>query len=224
MDNLMKDDEYHFSEGGNTNQSYETAAPRSGGAGGSKRKNIFLVIGVLIIVVMVFKILGHLHGNKTATAVAPVVTPSVKPMPTLKAAIPQPDLQVQSRLNSVENKVNEISGAMTGINQQLQSINTQLQSLSAAVTQQQMDINALRAVKKKVTAVKVVTTPLPTKAYTIQAMVPGRAWLNASDGSTLTVQSGDQLPGYGTVLDIVPSQAMIATSSGRVLAYSSDDS
>lgn len=220
MDNLMKDDEYHFSEGGSSNQSYGTAPVQAGN--GAKRRKIFTIVATVIVVFLVVKILGHARANKQAEAPIPAITPAVKPAPEMKPMVTAAPAQ-DTRFNSLENKVNELSGAMTGVNQQLQNISAQLQSLASSVAEQQSEIASLRA-PKKIVVKKIETAPVVTTSYVIQAMIPGRAWLNASDGTTLTVRSGDQLPGFGTVMDIDPSQGMIATSSGRVLTYSSDDS
>ena len=59
--------------------------------------------------------------------------------------------------------------------------------------------------------------------YYLQGLVPGRAWLRARDGETLTVQVGDKVPGYGTVQVIDPAKSVVVTSSGILIRYSPAD-
>lgn len=51
----------------------------------------------------------------------------------------------------------------------------------------------------------------------IHAIIPGRVWLRASDGSTLTVTMGDVIPGYGKVMVIDAPSSTVVTSSGVVI-------
>ncbi len=53
--------------------------------------------------------------------------------------------------------------------------------------------------------------------FTIHAIIPGRAWLRAPDGSTLTVTQGDTIPGYGKAMVIDAPSVSVVTSSGVVL-------
>lgn len=60
--------------------------------------------------------------------------------------------------------------------------------------------------------------------YYVKAMIQGRAWLVTGDGtSTVTVSSGDYLPGYGLVEDISPSQGIVTTSSGGIIQFNPAD-
>ena len=60
--------------------------------------------------------------------------------------------------------------------------------------------------------------------YYVQAVIPGRAWLIATNGSTLTVRQGSSVRGYGVVQSIDAVQGRVNTSSGRVIRFSQDDS
>lgn len=51
----------------------------------------------------------------------------------------------------------------------------------------------------------------------IHAIIPGRVWLKAPDGSTFTVTTGENIPGYGKAMVIDAPSASVVTSSGVVL-------
>ena len=54
--------------------------------------------------------------------------------------------------------------------------------------------------------------------YTVQAVIPGRAWLSTNDGSTLTVAVGDVVPGFGEVVSIDSMKGLVVTRSGQVIS------
>jgi intracellular multiplication protein IcmG len=60
--------------------------------------------------------------------------------------------------------------------------------------------------------------------YYVQAVIPGRAWLIATNGATLTVREGTLISGYGVVKLIDPTQGRVLTSSGRIIRFSQSDS
>ncbi len=64
----------------------------------------------------------------------------------------------------------------------------------------------------------------PALKYYIQAVIPGRAWLIATNGTTLTVREGTQIAGYGSVKLIDSAQGRIITGSGQVIRFSQEDS
>jgi intracellular multiplication protein IcmG len=59
--------------------------------------------------------------------------------------------------------------------------------------------------------------PAARGKLTLDAAIPGRAWLLGADGETSTVTEGDEIPGYGRVTKIDPAGGMVTTSSGRVI-------
>lgn len=64
--------------------------------------------------------------------------------------------------------------------------------------------------------------PKPTHSnrkseFVIHAIIPGRVWLRAPDGSTFTASTGDVIPGYGKAMVIDAPSASVVTSSGVVI-------
>lgn len=63
----------------------------------------------------------------------------------------------------------------------------------------------------------------PSANYYVRSMIQGRAWLLWGDNNTLTVSTGDVLPGYGKIEVIDTDNGVIKTSSGREIGYRSQD-
>lgn len=51
--------------------------------------------------------------------------------------------------------------------------------------------------------------------YTVQAIIPGRAWLKSASGDTLTVADGDHLKGLGRVTRIDPYDGVVIIDTGK---------
>lgn len=51
--------------------------------------------------------------------------------------------------------------------------------------------------------------------YTVQAIIPGRAWLKSASGDTLTVADGDNLKGLGRVTRIDPYDGVVIIDTGK---------
>lgn len=56
-------------------------------------------------------------------------------------------------------------------------------------------------------------------SYYIRAIIPGRAWLRGSDGNSLSVSNGDEIPGYGLVTDINAEQGYLVTSKKDTIRF-----
>lgn len=60
--------------------------------------------------------------------------------------------------------------------------------------------------------------------FYVKAMIQGRAWLVSPDGmKTVTISSGDYLPGYGLIEDIDPGKGIVTTSAGGIIQYNPQD-
>ena len=60
--------------------------------------------------------------------------------------------------------------------------------------------------------------------YAVKAVIPGRAWLLASNGSTLTVRRGTPIQGYGVVTGIDAVRGYVFTSYRKLIRFSQEDS
>ncbi len=54
----------------------------------------------------------------------------------------------------------------------------------------------------------------PKQSYTVQAIIPGRAWLKSDTGDTVTVAEGDVLRDYGRIAKIDPYDGVVEIDTG----------
>jgi len=62
--------------------------------------------------------------------------------------------------------------------------------------------------------------------YTVQAIIPGRAWLKSASGETLTVAEGDNIKGLGRVSKIDPYDGVVEINTGSKIisiSYGNND-
>lgn len=124
---------------------------------------------------------------------------------------------------------------MTGLNTSVTQMMAKIDELNQVVAQLTAKIEAQEAERLKARVV-VQQRPRsratlahrrsnePSARYFIQAVIPGRAWLVATNGSTLTVREGTVIAGYGMVKLIDSRQGRVLTSSGQVIRFSPEDS
>lgn len=71
------------------------------------------------------------------------------------------------------------------------------------------------------TVVAAPRPPEPKMIYTIQAIIPGRAWLKSETGDTVTVAEGDLLKDYGRIVKIDPYDGIVQIDNGnRIISLS----
>jgi len=136
---------------------------------------------------------------------------------------------VRMEMNTLTSQLSSIQNNISTLSAQLGRQNEMLTQLSHTVTQQAEIIAVLNArlQEAKKPARVAVSKPRIKKIlihYFLKAIVPGRAWLVASNGSTLTVREGTSIPGYGVVKLIDAQQGRVVMRSGRVIRFSPDDS
>ncbi|MES2218099.1 MAG: hypothetical protein V4501_06785 [Pseudomonadota bacterium] len=54
----------------------------------------------------------------------------------------------------------------------------------------------------------------PKLTYSVQAIIPGRAWLKSDNGETVTVAEGDILKNYGRIMKIDPYDGVVQIDTG----------
>lgn len=131
---------------------------------------------------------------------------------------------LRSEVNSVNNKLNGINSSVSQLNEKIANLNQMMTTLVAKLDQQSKEIAVLTERTKPKPVARVVIKGPSGPMYYIQAIIPGRAWLIAANGSTITVREGTEVAGYGVVKLIDPNQGRVVTSSGRVIRFSQQDS
>lgn len=133
---------------------------------------------------------------------------------------------VQSQVSSMNEQVGNVNNNVTNLSNQIAKLNQTIGDLTIQLNRQSEVINILMERTKP----KVVRRPQraynygPANIYYINAVIPGRAWLIGTNGSTLTVREGTKIAGYGVVKLIDSMEGRILTSSGRVIRFSQTDS
>lgn len=131
---------------------------------------------------------------------------------------------VRSEVNSLNNQLSGINSNVNELTEKIANLNQMLTSLAAKLEQQSGEIAILTERTKPKPVRRIVLKGPSTPTYYIQAVIPGRAWLIARNGSTLTVREGTLIAGYGVVKLIDPIQGRVITSSGQVIRFSQQDS
>lgn len=195
-------------------------------------RRILLLSGLALAVVFVYLLLSF-TGSRRAELAQP--TPVAQtPIPVQQAA---PVQQVVAAPDPTQTQAFQNVAQQTQINQQnianLQNQMQQLQSQLGDITNSISNLNnQLQTIANEIRAISIdrslknrnLSLAVTGIAYSLKALVPGRAWLQARDGSTTTVTLGDRLPGYGIIQSINTDQGIVTTSSGALIGYGSKDS
>ena len=112
---------------------------------------------------------------------------------------------------------------------QNKALQDQVQALNARVAGMEMQINhlvqALTHQNQPSTNLAPATMPSPRQfppvgpeqkiAYSVQAIIPGRAWLRSESGEALTVTEGDTIKDLGRVVKIDPYDGVVEVNTGN---------
>jgi hypothetical protein len=118
--------------------------------------------------------------------------------------------ELTKRLNDIDTNLAQLTQLLTGVANKISS------SAPAATTATTTETSAPTASS----AALVVQQPPATKsepkiAYIVQAIIPGRAWLKADTGDTVTVAEGDVLKDYGRITKIDPYDGIVEIDTGN---------
>jgi len=123
------------------------------------------------------------------------------------------------QIQQVSNQLSSLSESVQSLDQSMQSMNQALRDVSAQLQSQQMSIASMK-VKRQPKIVRRATQPVyQAPKWYVRAIIPGRAWLEQTNGRTVTVNVGDILRGYGRVNAISVITGTVKLSSGAILTY-----
>ncbi|MBA3662495.1 MAG: hypothetical protein H0W64_12255 [Gammaproteobacteria bacterium] len=97
----------------------------------------------------------------------------------------------------------------------------QVQSMSARVSAMEAEMQKLvqsmmqRNTEPKNIEPQVIISPGRVLPYSVQAIIPGRAWLRSDSGETVTVAEGDMLKNTGRVIKIDPYDGVVEINTGN---------
>lgn len=215
------------------------------------KRNALIAVASLLLLFLLYRLISSYFGadeeisSKPVTPTPQVITPAPRPQPIIQAPVtasppPAPvTSQIEQRLTGLETSQQNLQANVSSINNQLNTLNTTIADLSAKIADlnQVVENLATKMVEQSSHIERIVARAKPSKPpkmvrrveipvikYYVQAVIPGRAWLIGSNGTTLTVREGTLISGYGTVKLIDSIQGRVLTSSGKTIRFSQQDS
>lgn len=186
-----------------------------------------------------------------APTVAPTQQPLPAALPqTTPAAIPAPAATAPAQLTEEPGMMPLPASTPTGattpgqadngqhlaeLQEQNAQLHEQVQEMSTRIVTMERNMNRLlQALGNRGAAIEygaqapankatpaVPSAPMPRIAYSVQAIIPGRAWLKSDSGDTITVAEGDKLKGVGRVMKIDPYDGVVEIDTGsRIVSLS----
>lgn len=219
--------------------------------GENKKSNVkqkaIIVLVLVVVLMIVYKLIASFFSEKKppvstlpepAKIAMPITAPTPQPMPVVVAPTPSASTKLREQLTALESSQQNVQSGLDAVNNQLGGISNNVNAMSAKIAELSTIINNLSTkVDEQAREIDQMTIRREAKKahhvprkmvhyhkYFIQAIIPGRAWLVATNGSTLTVRDGSVIRGYGTVKLIDPNQGRVLTSSGQVIKFSQEDS
>lgn len=156
------------------------------------------------------------------------------------SALIQQNQQLAEEVQTLQNTIVELNSKFNTLQQQVQANDTSVVNLQHVFASNQSQMSKINtALKTIVSAMTASAAPRPSmvrgntgfsmskprpiprqaKSFFVQAIIPGRAWLEDGEGQTITVTYGDEVPGFGQVTEIDPQNGFVATSSGIKILY-----
>jgi|GEM_PF-946178 len=244
----MEDENREFGQSGATNPSPEQAPKKD------IRRNAIIAITLVVLAMVLYKFVGSLfhkdvaavESSKQKTAIlqpapiqpapiqavqeqpAPVVstTPDVSGMTQKLSDMEASQQSLRADFNGLNNQLSTVNDNITALNSKLAALTESLATLTNGMEQQSAELAKIVARQAKPKRIHVTQSRIyaPRIQYAIQAIIPGRAWLIAQNGSTITVRVGTVVPMVGTVRVIDPNLGRVVMSTGQVIRFSQQDS
>lgn len=179
------------------------------------------------------KVQVHEIAQQQATTVAP---PPVKEQEVVSSSSSVNSDQMAMMQTSIQQKIDAVEQEMANNRDQLSSLRDAASKAQQDISGVSQNLNQLTVVTQQLlTEIQQLKLQAPKKSkprnkaakplavYHIRAIVPGRVWLDSSDGKSVTLRVGDTLEGYGTVEVIAPRQGMVLMSDGSYIQYGVND-
>ena len=180
------------------------------------KKRVLIVIGIIVFLFIAYQFVAPRPSQQK-----PLPTPTPTGAPELATTagqisqLNQKFIENSAKIKSIQDELNRTQTVLSKMDAAVYNLNIAVQELSKSVQDVAKQQAGLQKGKPKVRAPKVV--------YHVKAIVPGRAWLESSDGTIVTVRPGSKLKNYGTVTEIDDSQGIVKTDLGFVIKYGVGD-
>ncbi len=123
-------------------------------------------------------------------------------------------------IENMKNLMNSVNSKMTEVADYVQSAGKAIGLLSKQVKYQELVLATVVGSSNAAVAASDGTTAVDgakLSSLTVDAVSSGRAWLKASNGKAMTVAVGDDIPGYGRVVEINSINATVTTDKGKII-------
>ncbi len=167
-----------------------------------------------------------------AVAQAPVVTSTTTSSPAEEGAVQ--NRNVLDRVATLERQnadmmnlvQTQYAQKITDTELQNTQLRTEVQELNTRISNMEVAFRQLTKILKDMSSGAATAAPTrsgstgsraaqPRNTYTVQAIIPGRAWLKSDSGDTVTVAEGDVLKGYGRIAKIDPYDGVVDIDTGN---------
>ncbi len=237
-------DEFHFSDletDANSVMDVEpsTTPKNSFQAVEFMQRRVWMVAGALFVLWAIYSLSSFWWGSKNTRiksnfdkpqAIQPLVQKPSKNLHQLEAPrldsmvinqISKDRTQLNQALTELTSQVRVMKQTMRDLDTRLVDMNFGQQKLLERLQQQQA---LLKSLKPKAVVASHVGKKSSKPIYFIKAIMPGRAWLVNTSGTTLTVKVNDSVPGYGQVNQILPEKGIIELAQGGTIGFNPNDS
>jgi intracellular multiplication protein IcmG len=174
-------------------------------------KKLVIVISIIIALFIIYQFIAPKPSKQLAPSPEDFQTSVTQQLSELT----QKFNRNSAKITNIEDELNRIQSLASKTDEVVNNLNTAVSELSKIVQQltleqKTVEITKVRKIKPKIT-------------YHVRAIVPGRAWLEADDGTTVTVRPGSKLNDYGTVTKIDAREGIIRTDLGFVIKHGIND-
>lgn len=151
---------------------------------------------------------------------APLQPPVIAPAPTVQdrlIALEQQNSQIMNALQSeYAQRMSSYEAQNKDVEDKLEKLNARITNIETALTQLIPVVQGLNKSAQAATTTSPKRTTAETKVpYTVEAIIPGRAWLKTEAGDTVTVAEGDVVKGLGRVRRINPYDGVVEIDTGK---------
>jgi hypothetical protein len=125
------------------------------------------------------------------------------------------------KMSEFEMQSNLVRGKMDEMAKRVNRIESSLNQITQLLQQSAPHTNKSQAPAMESAPMMPMRSAIPKVTYTVQAIIPGRAWLKADSGDTVTVAEGDTLRDYGRITKIDPYDGVVEIDTGnKIIALS----
>jgi hypothetical protein len=144
----------------------------------------------------------------------------------LQAQATQKLADATAQNDEMRNRIQELNTRLSNLEVSLREVTVLLQNSQKAA---QRSANLQQNTNNNTDVMPPAPTPMaaaPKSIYTVQAIIPGRAWLKADSGDTVTVAEGDVLKDFVRITKIDPYDGVVEIDTGSkviTLSYGGSD-